>query len=227
MTREEIIPDNALLCGYSSLTDIEEKLKAFRIINQSSLKKRVLLADETVFYSGTQEPLLRRGREITQVQVKELRKEYPPETIFRTIQPDEGIAVISDLTNQEGKTFTQEILRKVQGLYRPQDLRFFEHTNSFSELMELLKGTYFPKLAVIGFIPPDRTEMERVNFDRVRKFDSYLRFVELTHTIYKPQPYFPRIKQLVIDHLNEDVTWVRMLADITREYTKPYYVDEI
>ena len=64
-----------------------------------------------------------------------------------------------------------------------------------------------------------------INFVRVKRIDSYLRTLELTHSTHKPHGYFPKIKQVPI---NEDPkSWGRFVVEIVREYTKPYLIEHV
>jgi hypothetical protein len=218
--------DNVLRVGFSTLSEIEEKLKAFRIMNQTSLKKRYILARETRYYPYTEESYIQKGKEISFSRIRDLKRELPSDTVLKTFQPDEGIVLISDITNNEGIYLSNELMWRLDSLQIRNYDRFMERTDSFSEFLELMKEQLFPKLIIIGYLPPDRIEMEKVNFSRVRKFDTFLRVFEVTHTVLKPQPYFPKIKQVVIDHTTGASGWSRFLAEVIREYTKPYYVED-
>ena len=92
---------------------------------------------------------------------------------------------------------------------------FIDRVDSFTDFLNLLKKALFPKLLIIGYIPPDRLESEKVNFVRAKRVDHYIRAIELTHSAMKPQPYFPKIKQVHID-TSDPKSWGRFIIEIVR-----------
>ena len=52
MEKEEQKKDNPLRIGVCNLDELEEKVKAFRVMNQSALKKRYILSREVITGAG-------------------------------------------------------------------------------------------------------------------------------------------------------------------------------
>ena len=102
---------------------------------------------------------------------------------------------------------------------------FIDRVDSFSEFLNLLKKALFPKLIIVGFLPPGRLETEQLNFVRIRRVDHYIRAIELTHSIHKPRPYFPKLKQVHIES-GDQRSWARFIVEVVREYTKSYFVED-
>jgi hypothetical protein len=222
--REEQRKENPLRIGMSTLDELEEKVKAFRIMNQSALKKRYILSREAIAAPGSGVVIQKSG-EIDISRAKLLRRHFAGDHVFKTFQPDEGIVIISDMSSPEGIALSMDIVTQIMNIGGGAYEGFIDRVDSFTDFLNLLKKALFPKLIVIGFIPPDRLEMEKINFVRARRVDHYIRAIELTHSVQKPQPYFPKIKQVYID-TRDPKSWGRFIIEIVREYTKPYFVEE-
>ncbi len=224
-SKEEIRKkENPLRIGVCSLDELEEKIKAFRIMNQSALKKRYILSRDAV-RSPNGEMILQKSNEIDISRAKLLRRHFLGSQTLKTFQPDEGIVIISDMSSMEGIALSMDLVTQIMNLGGGAYEGFIDRVDSFTDLLNLLKKALFPKLIIIGYLPPDRLEMERINFVRARRVDHYIRALELTHSIQKTQPYFPKIKQVHID-TSEPKSWGRFIIEVVREYTKPYFVEE-
>ena len=56
--------------------------------------------------------------------------------------------------------------------------------------------------------------------------DHYIRALELTHNTHKPQAYFPKIRQVNITG-GDPKSWGRFIVEAVREYSKPYFVEDM
>ncbi|MBX7057317.1 MAG: hypothetical protein K1X75_04580 [Leptospirales bacterium] len=223
-TREEQRKENPLRIGMCTLDELEEKIKAFRIMNQSALKKRYILSREPITVPG-QGVIIQKSGEIDISKAKLLRRHFVGDHVFKSFQPDEGIVIISDMSSPEGIALSMDIVTQIMNIGGGAYEGFIDRVDSFSDFLNLLKKALFPKLLIIGYIPPERLEVEKINFVRARRVDYYIRAIELTHSTQKPQAYFPKIKQVHID-IREPKSWGRFIIEIVREYTKPYFVED-
>ncbi len=216
--------ENPLRIGMCTLDELEEKVKAFRIMNQSALKKRYVLSRDVVA-APTGELVLQKSSEVDISKAKLLRRHFQGNHALKTFQPDEGVVIISDMSTPEGISLSMDIVTQIMNLGGGAYEGFIDRVDSFTDFLNLLKKALFPKLVVIGYLPPERLEMERINFVRARRVDQYIRVIELTHGLMKPQAYFPKIKQVHIDQADPK-SWGRFIVEVVREYTKPYFVEE-
>lgn len=216
--------ENPLRIGMCTLDELEEKVKAFRIMNQSALKKRYVLSRDVVT-APTGELVLQKSSEVDISKAKLLRRHFQGNHVLKTFQPDEGVVIISDMSTPEGISLSMDIVTQIMNLGGGAYEGFIDRVDSFTDFLNLLKKALFPKLVVIGYLPPERLEMERINFVRARRVDQYIRVIELTHGLMKPQAYFPKIKQVHIDQVDPK-SWGRFIVEVVREYTKPYFVEE-
>ena len=216
---------NPLQIGTCILGTLEEKLKAFRIMNQNSIKKRYFLSRD-IIKDPTGKILLNKSSEIDIPTVKLLRRYYSSDQLLKVFQPDEGIAIISDMTHPIGISLTMDIVTQIMNIGGGTYEGFIERVDSFMDFLKLLKKVLFPKILIIGFIPEERLYTEKINFMRYQKVDPYISTVEITHSVYKKTPYFSKLSHIHIDA--EDAhAWSRLVIEIINLYTKPYLVEEI
>ncbi|MBL8020185.1 MAG: hypothetical protein JNM27_11015 [Leptospirales bacterium] len=224
-SKEEIRKkENPLRIGVCTLDELEEKVKAFRVMNQTALKKRFILCREEVATS-TGEIVVNKRSEIDISKAKLMRRHFQGDKVLKTFQPDEGIVIISDMSNPEGIPLSMDLVTQVMNLGGGTYEGFIDRVDSFADFLNLLKKALFPRLVIVGYLPSDRIDMETMNFARARKVDQYVRVIELTHTVFKPKPYFSKVKHIHIDTADAR-TWGRFIIEIVREYTKPYFVEE-
>lgn len=216
---------NPLRMGYHTVMELEEITKAFRSMNQTGLKKRYILTAETVHNPESSRVLIEKGKEIDLSKIRILRRYFKAHDIIKTVQPDEGIMIVSDMNTQEGIEISSSIVSHLLSLGKGRYERFIDRVDSFSEFLQLLKKEIFPRLLIIGYLPADRLEMDRLNYSRVRRFDSHIRVLEVTYSPYKTNPAFPGIKQIHIQSRQEQ-EWDSFIQSVVREYTKPYYVED-
>jgi hypothetical protein len=217
--------ENVLKIGYATLDEIEERVKAFRMMNQNAVKKRYIITREPVVDTNGK-ITLQKAAEIDVSAAKLLRRQFRGNQVFKTFQPDEGIVIISDMETMEGVTFSMDIVTQIMNLGGGAYEGFIDRVDSFSEFINLLKKNLFPKLVIIGYIPKEKLQNEMINFVRVKKIDNYIRCIELLHQTHKPSGYFPKLKQALITP-EDPKSWGRFVIDIIREYTRPYLVEDV
>lgn len=218
--------ENPLRIGITTLDELEEKVRSFRIMNFSSLKKRFLLFREAVLSPKTQEILVEKGKEASVETVKILRRHFRGDTEFKTYQPDEGIVLISDTNSQISSIFTGEIMNHLNSLGKGAYEGFIDRVDTFEECLNLMKKTLFPKIIIIGYISLENLEYEKLNLMRIRRIDQYIRLLEVFHTVWKHTPVFPKIKNILIQHDNL-LSWKHFLYQVVKEYNKGYPVEEL
>ncbi|MBE8432125.1 hypothetical protein IQB77_20520, partial [Leptospira interrogans serovar Pomona] len=143
--------ENVLKIGYCSLDEIEEKVKAFRVMNQNAVKKRYIITREPILDSGGG-AILTKAAEINISAAKLLRRHFKGSQMFKTFQPDEGIVIISDITSAEGVSFSMDIVTQIMNLGGGAYEGFIDRVDNFAEFINLLKKSLFPKLIIIGYI---------------------------------------------------------------------------
>lgn len=216
--------ENILHIGYNTLNEIEEKVKAFRIMNQNAAKKRYIITRDAIKDSAGKH-IIPKAAEIDLSATMLLRRKFKGDTVFKTFQPDEGIVIISDMATMEGVSLTMDIVTQIMNLGGGAYEGFIDRVDSFTDFINHLKKALFPKLIIIGYIPKERLQSEMINFVRVKRIDSYVRTLEVTHSSLKPLGYFPKIKQVAITE--DPKSWGRFVVEIVREYTKPYLIEQI
>ncbi|NCN08699.1 MAG: hypothetical protein GW938_02520 [Leptospira sp.] len=217
--------ENVLKIGYCSLDELEEKVKSFRIMNQNAAKKRYIITREPILDSNNK-PILNKAQEIDVSSAKLLRRHFKGNHIIKTFQPDEGIVIISDMDSPEGISFTMDIVTQIMNLGGGAYEGFIDRVDSFTDFIELLKKNLFPKLIIVGYLPKEKIQNETINFVRVKRIDNYIRVIELTHSGYKPQSYFAKMKQVNLSQ-EDPKSWGRFVIEIIREYTRPYFIEEV
>lgn len=221
---KKIDPDNPLRIGITTLDELEEKIKAFRIINLSSLKKRFIISREDIYAPDSNEKILEKGKEIDVSKIKLLRKYFDGNHIIKTFQPDEGIVLVSDMNRKESIPLSMDILTQLMNIGKGAYEGFIDRVDNFEECLTFLKKTLFPRLMIIGYLPSENIENERLNLVRIRRIDHYIRIIEIVHTKYKPAPYFPKIKNVIIEAGNPK-SWIRFLLEVIQEYNRGYLVE--
>ena len=88
--------ENILKIGFNTLSEIEEKVKSFRIMNQNAAKRRYIITRENI-RDNSQKVIIPKAAEIDISATMLLRRQFKGDTIFKTFQPDEGIVIISDM----------------------------------------------------------------------------------------------------------------------------------
>lgn len=217
--------ENVLKIGYSTLDEIEEKVKAFRVMNQNAVKKRYLITRDPIL-DPQGKVLLAKAQEIDVSAAKLLRRHFKGVDMFKVFQPDEGLVIISDMSTMEGVSFSMDIVTQIMNLGGGAYEGFIDRVDSFEDFIGLLKKNLFPRMIIVGYLPKEKIQTEIINFVKVKRLDNYLRALELTHTVFKPAAYFPKIKQVNISQ-EDPKSWGRFVVEIVREYTRPYFVEEV
>ncbi|GBF50712.1 hypothetical protein LPTSP4_22390 [Leptospira ryugenii] len=217
--------ENVLKIGFSTLDEIEEKVKAFRVMNQNAVKKRYLLTRDPIL-DGAGKVLVPKAQEIDVSAAKLLRRHFKGTDLFKVFQPDEGLVIISDMSTMEGVSFSMDIVTQIMNLGGGAYEGFIDRVDSFEEFITLLKKNLFPRMIIVGYLPKEKIQTEIINFVKVKRLDNYLRAIELTHSVFKPQPYFSKMKQVNISQ-EDPKSWGRFVVEIVREYIRPYFVEEV
>ena len=226
--QEPIRSENPLCIGVSNLGKLEEKLKAFRVMNQNSVKKRYILAREALKRPGHDTPILEKSAEIDVPAVKLLSRYFDGEKEIKIFQPDEGIVIMSDMASPQGISFSMDIVTQIMNIGGGVYEGFIERVDSFGELLNLLKKVLFPRLLLIGSLSSERLESEKINFIRAQRVDQYIRLIEITHSVYKKEPYFSKLSKCRQIHIDPDdpYAWGRMIIEVIREYTRDYFIED-
>ncbi|WP_244245420.1 hypothetical protein [Leptospira kemamanensis] len=182
--------ENVLKIGYSTLDEIEEKVKAFRVMNQNAVKKRYLITRDPIL-DPQGKVLLAKAQEIDVSAAKLLRRHFKGVDMFKVFQPDEGLVIISDMSTMEGVSFSMDIVTQIMNLGGGAYEGFIDRVDSFEDFIGLLKKNLFPRMIIVGYLPKEKIQTEIINFVKVKRLDNYLRALELTHTVFKPTAYFP------------------------------------
>ena len=216
----QIQKENPLQIGVCTLGQLEERISAFRVMNQSSIKKRYILSRE-VIDAPNGSNILKKSSEIDIASVKLLQRYFPPTKPLKIFQPDEGIVIMSSMSNPNSISFSMDIVTQILNIGGGRYEGFIERVENFSYFFNFLKKSLFPRVLLIGYLEESQVNMEKVNFLRSRKIDPFIRIIELTHNTYKKEPYFPKARQLNIDP-NDSRAWSTLIIEVIREYSKPY-----
>lgn len=222
---EEHKRKNILRIGMATLDELEEKVKAFRTMNQTALKKRYVISREELRDEDGQ-VVLNKLEEIDLSRVKLLRRSLPGKHQFKTFQPDEGIVIVSNMSRPEGIAFSMDLVTQIMNLGSGAYEAFIDRVDSFAELADNLSKSLFPKLIIVGYIHPDDLNNEKLAFLKIKKIDNFIRAMEVIHHSHKPAPYFPRLKQVEITP-TDPKSWARFVIECINEYTRPYFVQEL
>ena len=226
--QETIQSENPLRIGTAKLGELDERLKAFRVMNQVSAKKRYIIGREALKRPGYDEFVLEKSKEIDVSVVKLLSRYFEPDKEIKIFQPDEGIVIVSDMSSPQGISFSMDIVTQIMNIGGGVYEGFIERIDSFGELLNLLKNVLFSRLLLIGYLPSERLEAEKINFIRAQRVDQYIRLVELTHSVYKKEPYFANLNKCRQIHIDPDdpYAWGRLIIEVIREYTRGYFIED-
>ena len=226
MSTGEIRSSNILRIGSSTLTELEEKVKALRTINLNVKKRRFVIAREDIKLASG-EILIPKGSDIDISKVMLLKRHFKPDHLVKTFQPDEGIVLVSDMSTPVGIQFSMDLVTQVMNIGGGAYEAFIDRVDSFKEFTALYNKALFPKLAIVGYIPmqPERIKEELAFYQLITRTDPYIRMLEILHSQIKPQPIIPRIRNIVINPEDRD-SWKRFILEIIAEYTKAYSIEE-
>ncbi len=215
---------NVLKIGISTLSELEEKVKAFRTINLNVKKRRFILSREEIRdSSGT--PIVKKGEEFDVSKVMLLKRGHKADDTFKTFQPDEGIVIISDMSTPAGIQLSMDLVTQVMNIGGGAYEAFIDRVDSFRELSGLLQKALFPKLMIVGYITPEKVQEEAAFYNVIRRADPYLRILEVLHTGVKQRGLLAKVNHISI-HAEDKESWKRFIVEIVQEYTKPYSMEE-
>lgn len=215
---------NILRVGIANLTELEELVKAFRLMNQYSKRRRFVVSREDLkdIYGNI---IVEKAHDINISVVKLLQRNFKPDTEFKIFSSDEGIAIVTYLESMTGKDFSMQLIETIGniggGIYKP----FIDVVPNFHELFKLFEKGLSPKLVVVGYIPVKNVAQEVSMYNEIKKFDPYIRLLDITNDDLKPKSF---LKGAVLFHFDNTLkVWHRLLTKIINEYTKPYFMEEI
>lgn len=215
---------NVLKIGTTSISELEDKVKAFRTINLNVKKRRFIVSREDLNNSNGN-PIVKRGEDIDISKVKLLRRTMKAETQIKTFQPDEGIVLITDMSSPAGIQLSMNMVTQIMNIGGGAYEAFIDRVDSFKELSTLLTKALFPKMVIVGFIPEEKRQEELIYYHMVKKIDAYIRMIEINHTTIKPKAFIPKLRQILISPEDSD-SWKRFILEIISEYTKPYSIED-
>lgn len=226
MSTGEIRSSNILRIGSSTLVELEEKVKALRTINLNVKKRRFIICREDIKLASG-EVMIPKGSDIDISKVMLLKRHFKPEHQIKTFQPDEGIVLVSDMSTPVGIQFSMDLVTQVMNIGGGAYEAFIDRVDSFKEFAALYNKALFPKLAIVGYIPmqPERLKEELAFYQLIARTDPYIRMLEIMHTVIKPQPLIPRMRNLTINPEDRD-SWKRFILEIITEYTKAYSLEQ-
>lgn len=216
---------NPLSIGETTLIELEEMIKAFRIMNGTSEKKRLVLSRNNIPLRKASNRVINSCTEIDLALAKLLRRNFGANYRLNIIKPDEGIVIVSSMKSRSGIPLSIDLVTQIMniggGIYEG----LINRVESFEDLIVLLRGKFYPKLVIVGCLPQERLLTEYTNLVKAIKLDAYLRFLEINHDKLKPKPYFKRLRQVDIN--TEDANcWGKYLIEVIREYTRPYLTEK-
>lgn len=222
---EDVHKENILNIGIATLRELEEMVKAFRLMNQYAQRKRFVISREDI-----RDPdgniLVEKARDFTIPALKLLQRIYKGDHFMKIFSPEEGIAVISDARTEYGKAFSESLNRQVINIGGGVYEAFIDSLNSLHDLFALFRKGHSPKLVVIGYLSVKSLQAELDMFSELKRFDPYLRFLDILHADVKPKSFIRDVPNFMIDEKDEK-TWHKFVIRLIREYTKPYFVEEI
>ena len=226
MSTGEIRSSNILRIGSSTLVELEEKVKALRTINLNVKKRRFIITREDIKVASG-DVIIPKGSDLDISKVMLLKRHFKPDHQIKTFQPDEGIVLVSDMSTPVGIQFSMDLVTQVMNIGGGAYEAFIDRVDSFKEFAALYNKALFPKLAVVGYIPPqvERVKEELAFYQLITRTDPYIRMIEIMHTQIKPNPIIPRMRSLAINPEDRD-SWKRFILEIITEYTKAYSIEE-
>lgn len=216
--------NNVLNIGTSTLSELAEKVRAFRTINQNVRKRRFLISREDIVGQNG-EILVSKGEDIDVSKVILLKRHFRSDHILKTFQPDEGIVILSDMSSPKGVQLSMDVVTQVMNIGGGAYEAFIDRVDSFSELLGLYNKALFPKMVLICYVSPDKIKEELAGYHVVSKADPFIRMIEVTHSTLKPQQIISRLRSVHISAADRD-SWKRFIVEIIQEYTKAYSVEQ-
>lgn len=222
---ESIKKGNILRIGVCSLDELEDKVKAYRIMNQTSRIKRFVVSRE-VIQNESGQVLIDKAEDIDISKVLLLRRFKKNGSEIKTFSPDEGVVIVSDMNSAKGIQLSMDLVTQIMNIGAGSYEAFIDRVDSISELMESYGKGLFPKLIILGYLEPGKEKLELLKFATLKKLDPHLRIIEVSHSTIKPTPYLPRVTQVPII-MGDIKSWQRFVLEIISEYTKPYFSENL
>jgi len=224
MSEEKQNPEsnNILKIGVSSISELEEKIKAFRAINLNVKKRRYILSRETLL-DFRQQIIIKKSDEFDYAKIMFLKRDKT-KTFYKTFQPDEGIVILSDMSSPVGIQMSMDLVTQVMNIGGGAYEAFIDRIDSFKEMSTLLSKALFPKLILVGYISDEKKKEELAYYNIIRKLDPYIRILEITHSTIKPNQIIEKARQVHIVPEEKD-SWKRFIVEIINEYTRPYSLE--
>jgi len=164
---------NVLKIGLSTLGEIEEKVKAFRIINPASYQKRFIVAAQEI-KDKEGNILIAKGEAIDLAKVIMMRRFFAVGDVFKTYQPDVAIALVTEMNSPEGIKLSMDLVTNIMNIGRGLYQTMIERIDSLADLNTMLQGKkLFPRLIIIGHIPVEKLAHEMEMFKIIRKNEPY------------------------------------------------------
>ncbi|MCX8123428.1 MAG: hypothetical protein N3F66_04605 [Spirochaetes bacterium] len=215
---------NILRIGVANLSELEEIVKAFRLMNQYAKRRRFVVSREELrdMYGNI---IVEKAHDINISVVKLLQRNFKPDNDFKIFSSDEGIAIVTNTESPNAKEFSLQLIATIEGIgggiYKP----FIDIVPSFYELFKLFEKGLSPKMVVVGYIPIKQVAQEVSMYNEIKKYDPYIRILDITHDELKPKSF---LKGAVTFHFdNTHKVWQRFLTKLIQEYTKPYFMEQI
>ncbi|MDH5718981.1 MAG: hypothetical protein OEZ13_00015 [Spirochaetia bacterium] len=220
----QIKKENILRIGICTVRELEEKVRAFRTINLHSRRKRYIISREEII-DDSERIIVNKNEDIDYPKAMLLRRVKKENEYLKTFQPDEGIAIVSDMSNAAGIQVTMDLVTQIMNIGGGAYEAFIDRIDGFQGLDNLMSKAFFPKMVIVGYIPPEKIPSERRLYKVMANKDPYLRFVEILHTKIKSEPIIENMKQIVIS-ADDKNGWKKFILDVIKEYTKSYNIEE-
>lgn len=225
ITHKENETLNVLKIGCVRLDELEEMVKAFRLMNQNSRRKRVVITRENI-HDPYNRVIVEKARDIDVSTVKLINRFYKGDKEFRVFCPVEGIAIVSDQLHDQTASFTNSIINQVMniggGIYQA----FIDHVNSFEDLFCLLEKGLSPKLVISGVVSDEKQQHENTIIKELKTFDPHLRFLDVVHSRLKPEQLIKGSPSVLISE-NDEKSWQKFVLKVIDIYTRPYFMEEL
>lgn len=222
---EKIRQENTLRIGVATLNEIQERVKAYRLMNQNSKKKRFIVTREPI-KADDGSLVMDKAEDFDISKTLLLKRYFHMDKEFKTFSPDEGIVIVSDMNSAAGIQLSMDLVTQIMNLGGGAYEAFIDRVDSVEELVKLYDKGLFPKLIVLGYLEEEQKTLELIKFSKIKKIDPHFRLLEVTHSETKPKAYMTTSHQVPIV-VGDPKTWQRFVVEIISEYTRPYFTEQI
>ncbi len=217
--------DNILQVGVADAEKLDDMVRAFRLMNRHSNRRRFLVSRENV-NDANGNLIVEKAKDIDISVVKQLQRSFSRDTEYKIFSSDEGIAIVTEFNAEYGSEFSKSLMNQIMnignGIYRP----FIDVVSSFNELFALFKKGLSPKLVVIGYIPVKNVGQEVKMYNDLKAYDPYIRYLDVLHAELKPRSFIKGVPQYMLNPA-DDKAWHKFVVKVINEYTKPYFMEEV